>query len=88
LRYSAQGTRIDITATINTQHMLPITASRCASRASARDEADMIEAALEGLLQQDYPAVFHAMLVDHHSTDWCRVCAAPSYAGPSCFANA
>jgi hopene-associated glycosyltransferase HpnB len=35
----------------------------------ARDEADMIEAALEGLLQQDYPAVFHVMLVDDHSTD-------------------
>jgi hopene-associated glycosyltransferase HpnB len=35
----------------------------------ARDEADMIEAVLEGLLQQDYPAVFHVMLVDDHSTD-------------------
>ena len=35
----------------------------------ARDEADMIEVALEGLLQQDYPAVFHVRLVDDHSID-------------------
>jgi glycosyltransferase involved in cell wall biosynthesis len=35
----------------------------------ARDEADMIEAALEGLLQQDSPADFHVMLVADHSTD-------------------
>jgi hopene-associated glycosyltransferase HpnB len=35
----------------------------------ARDEADMIDAALEGLLQQEYPADFHVILVDDHSTD-------------------
>lgn len=35
----------------------------------ARDEADVIGAALESLLQQEYPGVFHVMLVDDHSTD-------------------
>jgi len=35
----------------------------------ARDEADVIGAMLEGLLQQDYPGVFHVMLVDDHSSD-------------------
>ena len=35
----------------------------------ARDEADVIEAALESLLLQSYPGVFHIMLVDDHSSD-------------------
>jgi hopene-associated glycosyltransferase HpnB len=35
----------------------------------ARDEADVIAAALEGLLGQDYPGIFHVILVDDHSTD-------------------
>jgi hopene-associated glycosyltransferase HpnB len=35
----------------------------------ARDEADLIVAALEGLLQQSYPGAFRIILVDDHSTD-------------------
>ncbi|WP_019141287.1 glycosyltransferase [Noviherbaspirillum massiliense] len=35
----------------------------------ARDEADVIDATLEGLLQQEYPGAFHVILVDDHSTD-------------------
>ena len=35
----------------------------------ARDEADVIEAAMESLLRQDYPGQFHVMLVDDHSSD-------------------
>jgi hopene-associated glycosyltransferase HpnB len=35
----------------------------------ARDEADVIDAALEALLRQDYPGLFHVILVDDHSTD-------------------
>ncbi|MFL6673773.1 MAG: glycosyltransferase [Massilia sp.] len=35
----------------------------------ARDEADLIGAALQTLLLQDYPGDFHVILVDDHSTD-------------------
>jgi hopene-associated glycosyltransferase HpnB len=35
----------------------------------ARDEADLIDRALAALLQQDYPGLFHVILVDDHSTD-------------------
>jgi hopene-associated glycosyltransferase HpnB len=35
----------------------------------ARDEADVIGAALQTLLLQDYPGDFHVILVDDHSTD-------------------
>jgi hopene-associated glycosyltransferase HpnB len=35
----------------------------------ARDEADVIEQALGTLLTQEYPGVFHVVLVDDHSSD-------------------
>lgn len=35
----------------------------------ARNECDVIAAALEGLLLQDYPGRFHVVLVDDHSSD-------------------
>ncbi|CAB3747793.1 glycosyltransferase [Paraburkholderia solisilvae] len=35
----------------------------------ARNEADVIGAALTSLLKQDYPGAFHVVVVDDHSTD-------------------
>jgi hopene-associated glycosyltransferase HpnB len=35
----------------------------------ARNEAEVIEHSLEGLLRQDYPGPFHVILIDDHSRD-------------------
>jgi hopene-associated glycosyltransferase HpnB len=46
----------------------------------ARDEAEVIDAALAALLRQDYPGRFDVILVDDHSTDGTAAVAAASAA--------
>lgn len=50
--------------------LLPLSSQpRVAIIVPARNEADVIAAPIQSLLQQDYPGAFHIYVVDDHSTD-------------------